>query len=149
MLPRLNLQRSMLAWRLDTASRASGRRIGWEQRVLLEGPARQVWRNVLDLVAGPWWLLSLGLAVVAIPFEAWLPMPGPYLGLALPLVPASMYAVIAVVRLLNSVGARASEQIELDVRGNRDVLAGLSIAGYVLALGLTLAIGWAIFGQPR
>jgi hypothetical protein len=139
----------MLAWRLDAASRASGRRIGWEQRVLLEGPARQVWRNVLDLVSGPWWLLSLGLAVVAIPFEAWLPMPGPYLGLALPLVPASMYAVAALVRLHNSVGARASEHIELDVRGDRGVLAGLSIAGYVLALGLTLVIGWAIFGQPR
>ena len=145
MLPRLNLQRSMLAWRLEATSRASGRRIGWEQRVLLEGPARQVWRNGLELVAGPWWLLSLGLAVVAIPFEAWLPMPGPYLGLALPLVPASMYVVAALVRLRNSIGARASEQIKLDVQGNRDFLAGLSIAGYVVAFALTLLIGWAIF----
>ena len=145
-LPRLNLQRSMLAWRLDTASRASGRRIGREQRVLLEGPARQVWRNVLDLVAGPWWLLSLGLVIVAIPFEAWLPMPGPYLGLALPLIPASMYAVAAVVRVRNSLGARATERITLDVR-RPGLLTGLSLAGYGLALVLTLAIGWAIFGH--
>jgi hypothetical protein len=106
-----------------------------------------VWGNVLDLVAGPWWVLSLGLAVVAIPLEAWLPMPGPYLGLALPLVPASMYAVAATVRLRNSVGARASAQIKLDVSGDRDLLAGLSIAGYVLALALALVIGWAIFGE--
>ena len=91
--------------------------------------------------------MSLGLAVVAVPFEAWLPMPVPYLGLALPLVPASMYAVAAMVRLRNSIGAQASEQIKLDIRRDRGLLAGLSIAGYVLALALTGVIGWAIFGQ--
>ena len=147
MFSRLNLQRSMLVWRLDAAARVSGQRRAWEQRVLLDGSAQRVWRNVLDLVAGPWWLLSLGLAAVAVPFVAWLPMPGPYLGLALPLVPASMYGVAAMVRVRNSFGARASEHITLDVRRDEGLLAGLSVAGYLLALALTLVIGWAIFSQ--
>ena len=146
---RLNLQRTMLLWRLNAVSRATGNRPALKQRILLEGPAKRVWANVLDLVAAPWWLTALGLGVATAPLEAWAPMPVPLLGLFIPLVPASMAGVAAVVRLRESFGQRSSAQITLDVRGDERLLWPLSVSGYVVAVVLTLLVGALFFTQPR
>ena len=130
----------MLRWRLGRAARAAGVAVRVERRVLLEGPRRAVWRNVLDLVAGPWILTTLVVAGASIVVLAWAPDAVRVAVLGVALVPPSMYGVAAAVRLWSSLGRRGSAEVSIDPETDDRLLTGMSLAGYALAVVLCVAL---------